>query len=103
MNDPMQVLARSRALWNRSHLDLRSDEILAQILDRGSTEDWRALYSLMRNGDAAVAADLRHRAHAILYRVPTGRPWFWLAALRSLGEAVDWSRPPLCDPGFADI
>ena len=34
-------LAHSRALWNRTHLDLRSDEILAQILDRGSMDDWR--------------------------------------------------------------
>jgi len=34
-------LTHSPALWNRSHLDLRSDEILAQILDRGSMDDWR--------------------------------------------------------------
>ena len=99
MKDPLEVLARSRALWNRSHLDLASDEILAQILDRGTPEDWRALYALMSSSGAA----LRRRALQLLYRVPTGRPWFWLAALQSLGETIDWSREPSCDPGWADI
>lgn len=28
------------------HLDLRSDAVLAQILDRGSLEDWRAIYAM---------------------------------------------------------
>ncbi len=103
MNDPMSVLARSSALWNRSHLDLASDEILAQLLDRGAPADWRALYSLMNGSDALLAASLRRRALSVLYRVPTGRPWFWLAALASLGEVIDWSRTPAVDPGWSDI
>jgi hypothetical protein len=102
MPDPMEILARSRALWNRSRLDLRSDETLAQILDRGSVEDWRALYAIMA-GVGADAEDLRQRVHAVLFRVPTGYPWLWLAALASLGVRVDWSKPPRVDPGVAAI
>jgi hypothetical protein len=102
MSDPLETLASSAALWNRARLDLESDEILAQLLDRGSEEDWRALYELMgRPGD--VARRLRSRALGLLYEVPTGRPWFWLAALASLGEPIDWSRSPASDPGWADI
>ena len=48
--ESLAVLARSRALWNRSALDLDSDEVLAQILDYGSLADWRALYVLMSDG-----------------------------------------------------
>src|SRR6185295_17723263 len=33
-------LTRSRALWNRSRLDLESDEALAQILDWGELDAW---------------------------------------------------------------
>lgn len=32
------ALATSSALWNRSHLVLESDEVLAQILDRGELD-----------------------------------------------------------------
>ena len=49
-------LARSQALWNRHRLDLRSDEALAQILDRGDLDDWREIYRL-----AAEDAALRRR------------------------------------------
>lgn len=102
MSDPLETLARSPALWNRSFLDLDSDEILAQLLDRGTEEDWRALHALM-TGSGSVATRLRQRALRILHEVPTGRPWFWLAALASLGEVIDWSRPPAIDPGWADL
>jgi hypothetical protein len=98
----METLARSRALWNRDRLDLQSDETLAQILDRGSLSDWRALYALMGRS-VPDAASLRERVHALLFRVPTGRPWLWLAALASLGHATDWSRAPRVDPGVAEI
>lgn len=81
-------LEHSPALWNRSHLDLRSDEILAQILDRGTLADWRALYALAR-GDA----ELRRRILAIVKRVPLPLPRLWLAALRNLGEPVDLGMP----------
>jgi hypothetical protein len=80
-------LARSRALWNRSHLDLRSDEILAQILDRGSLADWRELYALARD-DAA----LRARILRTIECVPLPLPRFWQAAMAHLGEAVDFDR-----------
>ena len=81
-------LSRSRALWNRSSLDLRSDEVLAQLLDRGELEAWRALYRLAQ-GDA----DLRGRIARVVLSVPTPMPHLWLAALRTLGEPVDLAAP----------
>ena len=100
--DPMQVLSRSRALWNRDSLDLESDEILAQILDRGSLEDWRALHQLMK-GPGGGAQQLRERVHRIILRVPTGFPRFWQAALAGLGHPVDWSEVPRRDPGAVEL
>jgi len=78
----------SRALWNRTRLDLESDEVLTQLLDRGTLSDWRALYRL-----AADDAALRGRLKRIVLTVPLPLPRFWLAALKSLGEAVDWDAP----------
>ena len=88
----MSSLDDSPALWNRSHLDLRSDEILAQILDRGTLADWRDLFALARD-DAA----LRQRILRIVHTVPLPLPRLWLAAMAELGEPVD-----LCAelPGF---
>lgn len=80
----MSRLEHSRALWNRTGLELASDEVLAQLLDRGDMGDWRELYRLMRD-DAA----LRRRVHALLLAVPLPLPHFWLAALSALGEDVD--------------
>lgn len=77
-------LESSRALWNRSALDLRSDEVLAQILDRGEIDAWRALYRLAQDDPA-----LRTRIKCIVLTVPLPLPHFWLAALASLGETVD--------------
>jgi hypothetical protein len=74
----------SPALWNRSRLDLRSDEILAQILDRGTLADWRELFALAR-GDAM----LRRRIVHIVHTVPLPLPRLWLAAFAELGEPVD--------------
>jgi hypothetical protein len=88
------TLARSSALWNRSHLDLESDEILGQILDRGSLDDWRELYRLA-SGDVV----LRRRLGSLLGRVPIGFPGFWRAAMASLGEPIDWSVPLPVDTG----
>jgi hypothetical protein len=82
--------------WNRNRLDLASDEMLAQVLDRGDIEAWRELYHL-----AAVDEGLRQRVLAIVRRVPLAYPRFWLAALGSLGEAIDWTVPPPQDPGIA--
>ena len=81
-------LAGSKALWNRSSLDLRSDEQLAQLMDRGSLADWAILRDL-----AMADAALRTRMRKIVERVELGFPGFWLALLASMGEPVDWSRP----------
>jgi hypothetical protein len=85
MADP---LARSRALWNREGLDLASDEVLAQILDRGEIDAWRDLYRRARTDGR-----LRARIHCIVLTVPVALPHFWLAALASLGEPVDVAAP----------
>jgi hypothetical protein len=78
-------LERSRALWNRSSLNLASDEVLAQILDRGEIAAWRDLYALAKDDRA-----LRARIKALVLRVPLPLPHFWLAALKGLGENVDF-------------
>ena len=83
---PLEVLSRSRALWNRNGFDLASDEAVAQVLDRGSMEDWRALYSL-----AKTDALLRARIISLIARVPMYLPHFWLVAMQALGEQVDLS------------
>lgn len=80
------ALETSRALWNRSGFDLDSDEALAQLLDRGEMEDWRALYAI-----AKTDVHLRSRIMRIVLSVPLPLPHFWLAALASLGEPVDWN------------
>jgi hypothetical protein len=82
------ALDRSQALWNRSRSDLRSDEQLAQLLDRGELAAWRELYTL-----AKTDLELRHRIGRLLGTVPLPFAGFWRAALASLGESVDWSRP----------
>jgi hypothetical protein len=82
--------------WNRSRLDLDSDEVLAQVLDRGDLAAWRELYVL-----AAADARLRRRILAVVRRVALPFPRFWLAALASLGEEVDWSAPLPEDRGIA--
>lgn len=100
--DPFEVLSRSRALWNRSRFEIESDETLAQILDRGSIEDWIALYKLM-SGEGDKERRLRERIYEVLHRAPTGYPDFWLAVLSGLGHPVDWNRQPKRDPGEAAI
>jgi hypothetical protein len=82
--------------WNRSRLDLASDEVLAQILDRGDVEAWRELYQL-----ATTDVTLRRRILGVVRRVPLPYPGFWLAALASLGEPVDWTIPVPRDDGLA--
>ena len=81
-------LPGSRALWNRSALDLRSDEQLAQIMDRGTVADWAELRDL-----AAADPFLRVRIGKVVQSVAIGFPGFWRATLASLGEPVDWDRP----------
>jgi hypothetical protein len=82
------ILEGSRALWNRTSLNLASDEALAQLLDRGEMAAWRELYKLAR-----ADAHLRGRIKQIALTVPLPLPHFWLAALESLGESIDWDTP----------
>lgn len=79
-----RALARSRALWNRRALDLGSDEVLAQILDRGEIAAWRDLYRMARTD-----GQIRSRIHRLVLTTPVALPHFWLAALADLGEPVD--------------
>ena len=90
------ALERTVVGWNRSRLDLRSDEMLAQILDRGDVAAWRELYDLAARDEA-----LRRRILGVIRRVPLPYPRFWLAALASLGEAIDWTLPLPHDEGPA--
>ncbi len=77
-----------RALWNRGTADLGSDEVLAQVLDRGELADWRELYRLAR-----ADPQLRSRIGCLVMTVALPLPRFWLAALASLGESVDFDAP----------
>ena len=81
-----KAVESSRALWNRMSTNLDSDETLAQLLDRGDMAEWRELYRLARSD-----AHLRGRIKQIVLTVPLPLPHFWLAALASLGEPVDWN------------
>lgn len=90
------ALERTVVGWNRSRLDLRSDEVLAQILDRGDLAAWKELYAL-----AAEDAPLRQRILGVIRRVPLPYPAFWPAVLASLGEQPDWSAAPPRDEGPA--
>ena len=80
-------LTKSRALWNRCRLSLESDEVLAQILDRGELEAWREIYRLAaRPGEEA--ATLRRRILHLCQTVPLSFPHLFLAALAALGEEI---------------
>jgi len=81
-------LTKSQALWNRSHLDLESDEVLAQILDRGEVEAWREIYRLAA-GPGEEAARLRQRILRLCRTVPLSFPHLFIAAMGSLGEPID--------------
>ena len=80
-----EAIETSRALWNRSAADLESDEVLAQLLDRGEITAWRAVYGLAKED-----AHLRARIKRIVLTVPLPLPHFWIAALASLGEPVEF-------------
>ena len=81
-------LSRSSALWNRDRLDLRSDEVLAQVLDRGEIDAWREIYRLA-SGSGEEAAALRRRILRLCQTVPLSFPHLFIAAMRALGESVD--------------
>lgn len=90
------ALERTVVGWNRSRFDLRSDEMLAQILDRGELAAWKELYAL-----AASDTALRRRLLGVIRRVPLPYPAFWLGALASLGEPIDWTVALPRDEGLA--
>ncbi|MGH3861468.1 hypothetical protein [Actinokineospora sp.] len=81
-------LSTSAALWNRSHLDLRSDEVLVQILDRGELAAWREIYRLA-SGSSAEAAALRRRILHLCRTVPLAFPHLFIAVMGALGEPID--------------
>jgi hypothetical protein len=81
-------LASSRALWNRSRLDLESDEVLAQLLDRGELEAWREIYRLAA-GPGEDAARLRRRIVRVCRTVPIAFPHLFLSAMGALGEKLE--------------
>ena len=91
-----RALERTVVGWNRTRMDLASDEVLAQVLDRGGLAAWRELYHL-----AAGDERLRRRILAVVQRVPLPYPAFWRAALASLGEPIDWTVPLPEDRGIA--
>ncbi|MGH7151351.1 MAG: hypothetical protein ACREIU_11670 [Planctomycetota bacterium] len=81
-------MRRSRALWNREGLDLASDEVLGQILDRGEVEAWREIYRLA-TGESASARDLRRRVLDLCRRGAVSFPHLFLAAMGALGERLE--------------
>jgi hypothetical protein len=82
----MQI-EQSRAFWNRA-ASLESDEALAQLLDRGEMAAWREIYRM-----GATDVPLRSRIKRLILNVALPLPHFWLAALASLGEPIDWDAP----------
>ncbi|HKH46889.1 MAG TPA: hypothetical protein VKM72_19700 [Thermoanaerobaculia bacterium] len=78
----------SQALWNRNRLVLESDEVLAQILDRGNLADWREIYRLAAR-PGQEGADLRRRILHLCRTVPLSFPHLFLAAMGALGERLD--------------
>ena len=81
-------LGRSQALWNREGLDLASDEILAQILDRGELDAWREIYHRAAEQTSEGAA-LRRRIVRLCCTVPVAFPHLFLVAMAHLGEVVE--------------
>jgi hypothetical protein len=81
-------LSRSRALWNRSAFALDSDEVLAQLLDRGEVEAWRELYRLA-SGTGEEAAVLRRRILHLCQTVPLSFPHLFIAAMEALAGPVE--------------
>jgi len=92
----VRALERTVVGWNRNSLDLASDEVLAQILDRGDLAAWRELYRVAREDRV-----LRIRILGVIGRVAVPYPGFWRAALASLGETIDWTIPLPGDDGPA--
>jgi hypothetical protein len=91
-------LSRSQALWNRARLALESDEVLAQLLDRGEIEAWRELYRIA-SGPGEEAAALRRRILRLCQTVPLSFPHLFIAAMEALIGPIEPypSVPPPAD------
>jgi hypothetical protein len=91
-------LSRSQALWNRTGLALESDEVLAQLLDRGELGAWRELYRLA-SGPGEEAAALRRRILRLCQTVPLSFPHLFIAAMGALEGPIEPypSVPPPAD------
>ena len=91
-------LSQSRALWNRTGLVLESDEVLAQLLDRGEIAAWRELYR-MASGPGEEAAALRRRILRLCQTVPLSFPHLFIAAMGALEGPIEPypSVPPPAD------
>jgi hypothetical protein len=81
-------LSRSRALWNREGLPLESDEVLAQLLDRGEVEAWRELYRMASGADEGAVA-LRQRILRLCQTVPLSFPHLFIAAMGAVASPVE--------------
>lgn len=81
-------LSRSRALWNRAGLALESDEVLAQLLDRGELAAWRALYR-MASGEGEEEATLRRRILRLCQTVPLSFPHLFIAAMEAIAGPIE--------------
>ena len=81
-------LSQSRALWNRTGLALESDEVLAQLLDRGEIAAWRELYRLA-SGPGEEAAALRRRILRLCQTVPLSFPHLFIAAMGALEGPIE--------------
>jgi len=66
-----RAIERVVVTWNRDKADLDSDEVLAQVLDRGGLDAWRELYQL-----ASEDQRLRARIHRLIRTVPLPHPAF---------------------------
>lgn len=91
-------LSKSQALWNRNGLVLESDEVLAQLLDRGELAAWRELYRLA-SGPGEEAAALRRRILRLCQTVPLSFPHLFIAAMGALEGPIEPypSVPPPAD------
>ncbi len=86
---PADLPLRSRALWNRTSDVvtpdvLASDEMVAQLLDRGELDVWRWLFA-----HAQADERLAHRMAHMIATVPMATGYFWAAALANLGLRVN--------------
>ncbi len=69
-------------------LALESDEILAQLLDRGEIAAWRELYR-MASGSGEEAAALRQRILRLCQTIPLSFPHLFIAAMGALEGSIE--------------